>query len=319
MNIDLLKKLAGDHKELEIKSLEKNTKASEYYVHVVFHYQDGEGWEGWVPYHHRRAGIDINDESELIEYLVSIYPLLKKETRSKWYDEEENLWNEEYSKRTITKAYFDNMAQAGKLGQWACRKCVDKITKSSNNARRIQDIKEMGYATATSTRFCASCGENTTHDLLLPLERAKPTGYETWSTKLREKIMAALDYYDVYEDRFVSKHAHLLPDHKFPEIRWDADTKEINAEDMSNDEIVAKFQLMTNQRNEQKREVCRKCYQEGKRGHLFGIKYFYKGDENWPDDIPKTGKKAEDGCIGCGWYDIKEWRKNLNKLLRENT
>ena len=27
--------------------------------------------------------------------------------------------------------------------------------------------------------------------------------------------------------------------------------------------------------------------------------------------IPKTGKDAEKGCVGCPWYDIAEWRKKL--------
>ena len=81
------------------------------------------------------------------------------------------------------------------------------------------------------------------------------------------------------------------------------------------DEIKAKFQLLTNQRNQQKREVCRNCYQTGKRGILFGIPFFYKGNENWDNNIPRTGKSAEKGCIGCGWYDIERWRNELIKLI----
>ena len=87
---------------------------------------------------------------------------------------------------------------------------------------------------------------------------------------------------------------------------------------MSIDEIRDKFQLLSNQRNQQKREICRKCFQTGKRGIIFGIPYFYEGDENWPEDIPIKGKKAEKGCIGCPWYDIKRWRENLKKKLMDN-
>jgi hypothetical protein len=85
--------------------------------------------------------------------------------------------------------------------------------------------------------------------------------------------------------------------------------------DLSEFEIKQKFQLLDNQRNLQKREVCRKCFQTNQRGIIFGIKYFYKGTEIWDKKIPKIGKEAEEGCIGCAWYDIIIWRDNLNQLL----
>lgn len=111
---------------------------------------------------------------------------------------------------------------------------------------------------------------------------------------------------------------NLLPDHKFSEIRWDKDTKDVNADDMTDEEIKAKFQLLSNQRNEQKREACRRCVLSGKRQCPFGIKYFYKGDEDWDPNIPQKGKEAEAGCVGCGWYDIEKWRQKLNKQLEED-
>ncbi len=55
-----------------------------------------------------------------------------------------------------------------------------------------------------------------------------------------DRILKVLNNYDVYED---TKREHLLPDHKFPEIRWDDKTREENREDMSDDEIKQKFQL----------------------------------------------------------------------------
>ena len=56
----------------------------------------------------------------------------------------------------------------------------------------------------------------------------------------------------------------------------------------------------------------------GIRGKLYGINYFYQGNESWPDDIPKVGKEAEKGCVGCGWYDIQKWRESLNALIKKN-
>ena len=88
---------------------------------------------------------------------------------------------------------------------------------------------------------------------------------------------------------------------------------------MTDEEIRQKFQLLTNQRNQQKREVCRTCFQTGKRGSLFGIPYYYEGTENWDTSIPQKGKEAEKGCIGCPWYDIQEWRRHLiNDLKKAN-
>lgn len=68
---------------------------------------------------------------------------------------------------------------------------------------------------------------------------------------------------------------------------------------MTDEEIIAKFQLLDNQRNLQKREICRNCVQTGRRGRLFGIDFYVVGDECWDATIPPTGKEAERGCIGC--------------------
>ena len=86
---------------------------------------------------------------------------------------------------------------------------------------------------------------------------------------------------------------------------------------MTDDEIRAKFQLLTNQRNQQKREVCRNCYQTGERGSIYGIDFYYEGGPIWESSIPRKGKAAEQGCIGCPWYDIERWRRELKKKLEE--
>ena len=62
---------------------------------------------------------------------------------------------------------------------------------------------------------------------------------------------------------------------------------------MSDEEIRKKFQLMDNQRNQQKREVRRRIFQTGKREGIFGINYFYKGGGEWGFKIPKLGKESE--------------------------
>lgn len=82
---------------------------------------------------------------------------------------------------------------------------------------------------------------------------------------------------------------------------------------MSEEDIRAKFQLMTNQHNEEKREACRKCRLSGKRPPPFGIKYYYEGSEDW--EGPQQGREAEDGCKGCCWCDFAVWRKRINEDL----
>ena len=53
----------------------------------------------------------------------------------------------------------------------------------------------------------------------------------------------------------------------------------------------------------------------GKRGIIAGIRFFYEGDENWPVAVPTKGRAAEQGCVGCGWYDIPMWRTKLNEAV----
>jgi hypothetical protein len=148
----------------------------------------------------------------------------------------------------------------------------------------------------------------------LPLARGGVTGYETWSPALKDRIINLHNSVDSYENRKVKKDS-LIVDHKFPEIRWNVDTKRDNLELLSDDELKNDFQLLDNQRNQQKREACRNCFQTSIRPSPFGIDYYYEGDRLWPSMVPKQGKAAEAGCQGCGWYDLQAWRDSLNNSL----
>ena len=291
------------------KDIKIHSKASEKYVHVKFTYPNST-WDGWIPIEYRRTGISIKTKEELIDYLNNVYEQMNPDNFNKWMEEQQKFWDEEKPKALTTKTFFDTLAQGG----WKCVEC--DFPKNPNWARRIQDLKEFGYTLATDTkRYCKKCGENKTHLIMLPINRGNigGNGYETWSPTLRKRIIKLLNSIDVYENVY---SPHCLPDHKFSEIRWDKSTKSKNPDTMTDEEIVEKFQLLTNQRNQQKREVCRMCFQTGKRGTIYGIKYYYIGDENWDNSIPKTGKDAERGCFGCPWYDIAKWRiEVLKKLL----
>lgn len=298
-----------------IKIVEKerklHSKASEEYLHCRFDYSV-KVWDGWVPVEYRRTGVSIKaDETDCLNtYLNQVYEQMRPEKFEDWKRKQDEFWREK-SKAVTTKAFYDSLIKGG----WQCVECT--LPKNPNWARRIQDLKEFGYTLATDTkRYCPICKANKTHLILLPVERglAEGNGYETWSPALRKRIIKVLGGIDVYEG---TANAHCLPDHKFSEIRWDENTKTDNSDNMSDDEIRQKFQLITNQRNQQKREVCRTCFQTGKRGKIYGINYYYQGTENWDKEIPTKGKEAEKGCIGCPWYDIAEWKKQLMKKLGE--
>lgn len=289
-----------------------HTKAGEEYIHVTFVYDDPEDfYDVWVPVEYRRTGISIKreDKDGLNQYLNSVYKQMKPQNYSAWLRRQELFW--ENSRSDVTKPIFDIL----KDGKWHCRNCeID----NANFARRIQDLKEMGYTIATQINYhCPVCkNKRSTRLMLLPIDRVEiaGNGYETWSKELRQRIIRVLGSIDVYEN---VHSTHLLPDHKFSEVRWDENTKADNPETMSNEEIREKFQLMTNQRNQQKREVCRNCFQTGKRGTIFGIPFYYEGNGNWDRKYPKKGKDAERGCVGCPWYDIQRWRTELNSVLRK--
>ncbi len=288
-----------------------NTKASETYISVEFIYED-EKWEGYVPIEYRRTGvsIDFNDKEALYSYLNSVYDQMVPEKVESWKIEQKKFWKTKPNAST-TKEFFDTLVKGG----WKCGAC--EMPRNPNPQRRIQDLKEFGYTIATDlARYCPRCKRNTSQRILLPIFRGgnEGNGYETWTLALRKRIINVLGSIDVYEN---TCSPHCLPDHKFSEIRWDDETKGENPETMTDEEIRNKFQLLTNQRNQQKREVCRNCFQTGKRGYPFGIKFYYKGTEDWDDTIPAKGKQAEKGCEGCGWYDISEWRRQLLKKIEE--
>jgi len=294
--------------KIQITGLRKHSKASEMYVDVVFTYEEGKQWKGSVPIHYRRTGVFAETEEQIKAVVEAAYKAMVPSEEGKWLSEEESFWDA--SNKGVTRSFFEGLKDC----RWKCVAC--ELPKNPNWARRVQDIKELGYTLATNTKmFCSKCGRNTTHLIMLRLPRGgSELGYETLSPVLRKRIFKTLNNFDAYENRQSSSYS-LLPDHKFPEIRWDESVRQKNPDDMPVQKIQRKFQLMSNQRNQQKREVCRYCFQTGNRGTPFGISYFYEGGPMWPTKVPRIGVEAEKGCKGCGWYDLESWRKSLNEKL----
>jgi hypothetical protein len=300
LNFDLSKLNTA---QIAVHSFWSHSKASEKYLDVAFSYPKKNCKFG-VPIEYRRTGLSLETTEEVNAYLSTAYEYCDPAKWAKWKKEQTAFWNSKPG-AGVTRAFFDALLTF----DWTCQGC--QLPANPNWARRTQDIKDFGYTFATKRFRCTKkCGKSTTHLQLLPIPRLGARGYETWSPELRTRIVSTLAGYDAFEGRKVNEDS-LLPDHKFPEIRWDIDTKRTSLELLTEQEIQNDFQLITNQRNQQKREACRGCYQSGDRGFPLGIKFFYEGNSRWPSNVPQRGKKAEAGCVGCGWYDLEKWRQAL--------
>lgn len=301
-----------DNKYIIVEGFREHSKASEKYIDVTIVQKDGFSWKGSIPYFYRRTGLFIETSEDLANYLNEIYPLFSKKAITDFTETEKKRWNEEMAGKETTKGFFDKLLNL----EW--NSVQYDLPSNRNFARRIQDIKEFGYTLATDTRRTVKGKyETDTHIQLIPLPKGSVTGYEVMSPAFKAKAISVMEAVNVYELSTANKHG-LLPDHKFPEIRWDEETRAENPDEMTETQIKEKFQLVDNQRNQQKREACRKCFQTGQRGKLYGLNYFYQGDENWSKDFPRVGKEAEKGCVGCGWYDIQKWRECLNDFISKN-
>lgn len=83
MNIELLKNLL-EGQNIEVLEFIENNKASEVYVRTIFVENTEFKWSTVVPYIDRRAGLNIQTEQDLAEYLISIKPYFCKKAMAKW-------------------------------------------------------------------------------------------------------------------------------------------------------------------------------------------------------------------------------------------
>lgn len=323
------------HKKLELEKVQEflkgsnitvigfldNSKASEYYVRTQFVQNDGFTYTTIVPYVYRRTGLELRDEKEIAEYLKSVKKFFTKNWIKSWIAKEkkECLADIENKKKKNEDKVSRGKKATKIVTPYFLLKLLtleetsgDKLPENRNPQRRLQDLKDSGY-----TIPIVQYGREKTTSTLLPFPKHEEMGYEKGFTKqFKARVIRLLKQRNAFEAK-VTPVKSLIPDHKFSEVRWDEETKAENSMDMTDDEIIQKFQLLDNQRNQQKREICRKCFQEGVRGTIYGIDYFYKGTKLWDKNISTKGKAAEKGCEGCPWYDIEEWRNCLNKTLKK--
>ena len=180
---------------------------------------------------------------------------------------------------------------------WHCTKCELK----SGQAKTWQVWRQSGIQLAKDEKdnfykmqFCKTCDMNTVHRKLESLEILDDTKVRTGiPVSLARKIKII---YKNEEALFLREFApkELEIDHKFPQIRWESDEEE-NKVSMTEEEIKAKFILLTRSNNLLKSRQCERCVKTGQRGNFPGIYFWYVGDETWQG----ASKSDENGCVGC--------------------
>ncbi len=190
------------------------------------------------------------------------------------------------------------------LNHWTCAYCA---SNSNQPAAIFRELKKKGYQFEEvgpnrwgRAQYCSKCGTDRTHYKLLNEEpQFTQKDRITIDPKTRERILKLLNY----EDAFSGASIYSTPeiDHKIPWTRLEED---IDASKLSDEEIFQHFQLLTREHNLLKDRICGHCKFNGIRSPFFGIEFWYSGDKHY---------KGE--CDGCGWYDGKKWKDEVNKWL----
>ena len=202
----------------------------------------------------------------------------------------------------LLKAFQDN------LNKWVCR--LHNSGGANQPAATFREIKKRGYVfeEVSSSRwdksmYCDTCKANTTHSKLLfkePQFDDKPR--ISINLAKRKHIIQLLNNRDAFTGASISSTPEI--DHKIPWTRLDND---INTNNLSDKEILQHFQLLTREHNLLKDRACGHCKINNFRPPFLGINYWYEGNQIY------TGS-----CEGCGWYDGKKWREEINKLTINN-
>ncbi len=185
--------------------------------------------------------------------------------------------------------------------QYHCTICINKIIESGQLAKVAQNLRNSGYTMEkTGNQFCKSlycdtCGMHTKHYKLTSPNKSEETNRFSFPSFLRERLK------DIYgeKDNFTGSYSvNLEIDHRVTPYR--EEDQEIKSS-ITNEEIKKRFQFLSKENNNIKREICKKCISTGERGiSLIGIPYFYSGTY-----------KYEGTCEGCFWAYPEKWREHL--------
>jgi hypothetical protein len=202
----------------------------------------------------------------------------------------------------------DNLLQVflQNVGLWVCGYCN---SGSNQPAATFREIKKLGYKFEeySPNRWgkdlvCENCKVRRTHYKLIS---SKPEFDEKKRLSItsndRERILKLLDGKDAFTNGSISSTPEI--DHKIP---WTRLEKDIDVKNLSDKDILLHFQLLTREHNLLKDRACGYCKVNAIRPPLFGICFWYDGNETY-----------QGSCYGCGWFDGVEWREKLNAFLKK--
>lgn len=295
-------------------------KMPDMFLDVEFAYPRSMPWKTCIPILEKYQGINLLDtpQEDVEEWIKQCYDDMSPSNAASWTKGEEEYWKL-HENANKAKPLFDvlNYEDRYHLTTWGCRQCTDTSRVNSQAASRIRALKkDHGYHIASKDMFCPVCNEITKHDILLRIPRKRGNSQTRYSIagSLKKRIKEYFDYTDVcFDEKYPEATQALIIDHKFPATRWAAGETR-NFVSMTDKEIEQKFQLLTQQTNLQKDRYCFRCYNEKIRGDFFGIKWYPHGNERWEG----TNNSDENGCIGCPWYDLKDWKKKFNEYLSKH-
>lgn len=286
------------------------SKTSDTFHEVRFEYDQNKIWTGCVPNTYKELSLKMSFE-DVCSNLERWYEELRYENRPELKRQAISKWGNSSPENTETGRVFLKLLQGN--NEWVCRTCgTGKI--NDQPAARIRDIKKRGYIIATKTRSCSTCNITTYQDMLILLSvnaQKRPEFRKPIDEATKKRIISVLNYKDAVFD-VVRTAREFVIDHKFPSQRWDK-VESRNHAHMSEDEIRAKFQLLTNQTNMLKSRFCDDCVKTGSRATFMGIAWYHSGNDKWVGDAMGN----ELGCKGCAWYDVDLWRKMAAEKLRK--
>jgi hypothetical protein len=192
--------------------------------------------------------------------------------------------------------------------KWHCSSCE---LPSSQPAKDIQMLRKEGFEFVQNTgqgqgdyMHCDNCESTTFHrKMKYPFPTSKPIVRQDMPDWFKQKVRDIYDYKDAFDGS--SPSTTLEVDHRVPEVRWE-ESEDFDYESMSEDDIQEHFQILSRKHNLLKSRKCEQCVETGERPSFMQIDYYYKGDEDYDDEM---------GCEGCGWYNPHKWRSSLEAQL----
>ena len=239
---------------INVLSLFRIEKMEDLYLRVRFKYK-GVVWNGAVPIVAKYQGVNVPlTQDDVFDWVKKCYDELDPSKYRLWKQEQDEYWNT--SKSEDTRLVFEALNGDESTTKWLCRKCGPVPQVNPQSGARIRSLKQLGYHIATLKLMCQSCGNKQYFDLLIRLPRHAADNQKrfTISKALRNKILSVLPNVDCAFETPLDKKACII-DHKFPSSRW-VNGETINHTTMSEDEIRAKFQILSNQTNLQKERYC---------------------------------------------------------------